>query len=274
MRPLVSCLCATYGRYSVLQEAVSCFLLQDYENRELIILNNHEVPIVCDLPRVFVINDVKLPTLGDCRNYLLNRARGRLIRTWDDDDYYMPWAISQGVEHITSDMDIWQPNKSWSWHKAQDRMLYQGNVYEASWTAWTNSVCKVGYKHGGGDEHRPLRDKLRRKRTELGPGKASYIYTWASGLCHISGTLGDERGIQWRTERWKKLNDDHGNEQLLEPIDLTYVWERVERALNELGSTTCPTIHTTTIRSTVSELDQDTDEAGKEMHGESDLAAS
>lgn len=119
MTKLVSCLCATHGRFKVLQEAVSCFCAQDYQEKELIILNNHEVPIVCDLPGVRVINDEKYDTLGDCRNRLLELAGGYYIRTWDDDDLYLPWAISQGVERFPQDdsIDIWQPERSWSWHK-------------------------------------------------------------------------------------------------------------------------------------------------------------
>lgn len=237
MKPLVSCLCATHGRYSVLQEAVSCFLEQDYENKELIILNNHEVPIVCNLPQVRVINGEHYPTLGDCRNRLLELANGLYVRTWDDDDLYLPWAISQGVENFPEGADIWQPDKSWSWHKHKDSLEFRGNVYEASWTTLKTSAKKVGYKSGGGDEHRPLRE-LKRIRGPVTPHDGSYVYTWGTGLCHISGTLGHKNGVEWRTERWKKLNDDHGSEKPLKPTLIKHYWAMLRKRADELDSHT------------------------------------
>jgi len=229
---LVSCLTATYGRYSVLRDAITCFIEQDYEKKELIILNNHPIPIHCNLPQVTVHNTPGYPTLGHCRNRLLELANGEFVRTWDDDDLYLPWAISQGVEMILDEADIWQPNRSWSWHKDKDRCILQGNVYEASWTTRTGAARKVGYKLGGGNEHAPLK-KLKRVRTEMGPEKSSYVYTWGTGLCHISGTLGHKNGIEWRTQRWMKKNNDHGNEKLIELTDLTPYWERIKKARKE-----------------------------------------
>jgi len=40
--PLVSCLCCTYNRKEPLEEAIQCFVDQDYKNKELIILNDQE----------------------------------------------------------------------------------------------------------------------------------------------------------------------------------------------------------------------------------------
>lgn len=235
-KPLVSCLCATYGRYSVLREAVSCFIEQDYDNKELIILNNHDIPLVCKLPQVTVINGEHYPTLGDCRNRLLELANGYYIRTWDDDDLYLPWAISQGVENFPGDADIWQPDKSWSWHKNKPSLEFCGNVYEASWTTLAESARKVGYLEGsGGNEHKPLKD-LKRIRGHVTPYKGSYVYTWGTGLCHISGTLGHKNGVEWRTERWKKLNDDHGSERPLQTTSLKHYWEMLRKRADELDS--------------------------------------
>ena len=73
------------------------------------------------------------------------------------------------------------------------------------------------------------------KRDDVIP---SYIYRWGSGLCRISGSLNKNdlsvETLRKRTNRWMKLNDDHGNEQPIEIVDLTSYWRRVERARNEL----------------------------------------
>ena len=240
---MVSCLTATHGRYDFLKRAISCFAEQDYEDRELIVLNNHPVPIHTNIPRVRIINENGHPTLGDCRQRLLSEATGVFVRTWDDDDFYLPWAISQGVEYIAKypDKPIWKPNRSWSWQVEKDIVVPNGNVYEASWTMRKWFVDKCGYKQGsGGDEHYPLREGLRTyggiMRDEVGPERFSYAYSSGNGLCRISGTLGHERGIQWRTERWMKLNDNHGDEAPIEKMDLTPYYKRIKRAIDELPS--------------------------------------
>lgn len=213
--PLVSCLTATYGRYRVLREALACYVQQDYLNRELIVLNNHSVPLHIDLPRVLVVNDVKLPSLGDCRNYLLTRAVGEFVRTWDDDDLYLPWAISQGVANI-GDAPAFKPLYSWGWRLDRDELYLCGNKYEASWTTRRDVACRYGYLgSSGGNEHNPLEEGIRKeggiKRLNVRP---SYCYRWASGLVRISGSLDKSKPWQWsqRTERWKNKNDDHGDE--------------------------------------------------------------
>jgi hypothetical protein len=230
----VSCLTATHGRYSVLEEAISCFLEQTYQDKELIILNNHPVPIVCDLPQVTVINGEHYKTLGDCRNRLLELATGHYVKTWDDDDLYLPWAISQGVESFPDGADIWQPEKSWSWHKSNKTIDFRGNVYEASWITLASSARDVGYLEGsGGNEHAPLK-KLKRVRGKITPCEASYVYTWGTGLCHISGTLGHKNGVEWRTERWKKRNNDHGSEEPIKKVSLNHYWEMLQERACEL----------------------------------------
>jgi len=208
-----------------LREAISCFLEQDYANRELVILNNNRIPIVCDLPKVRVINGEMFPTLGDCRNRLLEFADGDYVRTWDDDDLYFPWAISQGVEHI-GDNPAWKPTYSWSWHKRKKRITMQGNVYEASWTMRTDWVKKIGYQaSSGGDEHKTLKDALAENggiaKDKVEP---SYCYTWDTGLCHISGSLNGQLSIEERTKRWMQENNDHGYEVPIKKVDLSHYW--------------------------------------------------
>jgi len=216
----VSCLCATHGRYTVLREAISCFLLQNYENKELLILNNHPVPLVYNLPQVKIYNEPKYATLGDCRNRLLELADGELLRTWDDDDFYLPWAIKQGVEMI-EDYVAFKPKRSWFCLQRKKYTLTE-NVFEASITFRTDFVRKYGYQSSGGDEHNPLMFALQKggcRIEEMGIW-ASYVYRWGDGLHKISGTLGSDT-VENRTERWKKANDDHGNEVPIEPVSLS-----------------------------------------------------
>jgi glycosyltransferase involved in cell wall biosynthesis len=239
----ISCLTATYGRYRVLSEAVTCFYEQDYSNKELIILNNHPAPLVCHLPQVMIINEPGYPSLGDCRNRLLELATGEYVRTWDDDDLYLPTALSQGIEYIR-DYPAWKPARSWSWRVEQDIMTLNSNTYEASWTVRADVARKYGYGvMSGGNEHNVLHRGINTmggvRRDEVEP---TYVYRWASGLCRISGTLNkndlSDETTRRRTARWMGRNNDTGDGRPIEPVDLTKYWERIERARNDMDKNT------------------------------------
>jgi hypothetical protein len=232
-KPLVSCLTATAGRFSVLREAVACFLAQDYPEKELVILNNHPTPLVCDLPGVRVVNEPKYASLGDCRNRLLELAQGDLVRTWDDDDLYLPWAISQGVEHL-GEAPAFKPKFSWAWNVQEDRWSLDNNVFEAAMTVRAAVARKYGYTPAsGGDEHHPLSAGIEKeggcKLVDMG-WRASYVYRWGTALQRISGTLGDGKTIAERTQEWLSANQDTGDGKPLTPADLTPRWTELAKA--------------------------------------------
>lgn len=215
---LVSCLTATHGRFSALRVAVACFLNQDYAFKEHIILNNHPVPLVADLPRTTILNEPGYPTLGDCRNRLLEVAQGEFIRTWDDDDLYLPWAVRQGVQMI-GDAPAFKPARSWFCNGGTQFELAD-NVFEAAMTTRRDVALKYGYKPSGGDEHTPLLQGIEQEGgcRKVGCGwLASYIYTWGMGRWHASGTLGSGLSEAGRNRAWQDMNQDTGDGAPLTP---------------------------------------------------------
>ena len=221
----IQCLTSTYGRLEKLSEAVSCFLDQDYLNKELIILNNHPKPLTCDLPNVKIYNEPIYPTLGDCRNRLLQLADADFIRTWDDDDLYMPWTLSQGIEYI-KDSPAWKPKKSWFWLREKSPELAE-NVFEAAILIKTEIAKKYGYlSTSGGDEHHTLLDGINKEGgcgiDDLG-NKASYCYRWGWGMWHISGSLGSD-SIENRTKEWVKHNNDT-KDGAIRYVDVKHYWK-------------------------------------------------
>jgi glycosyltransferase involved in cell wall biosynthesis len=222
--PIVCCLTSTYGRLSKLNEAVSCFLNQDYANKKLIILNNHPTPLSCDFPNITVYNEPIYPTLGDCRNRLIELAAGDFIRTWDDDDLYMPWTLSQGVEHI-GDAAAWKPKKSWFWTNGKPPELAE-NVFEASILVRIDVAKKYGYlSSSGGNEHDTLCRGIEKeggcKNKDMG-NRASYVYRWGWGMWHISGTLGGSDVIK-RTSDWCEKNNDT-QDGIIKLVPLDHYW--------------------------------------------------
>ncbi len=99
--PLVACLTCTYGRFQRMRECLAFFLAQDYPAKRLFILNNHPVPLSCELPEVTVFNEPSGEP-GIPRNRLLAKVPldFEFVHTWDDDDAWLPWHLSQAVRQI------------------------------------------------------------------------------------------------------------------------------------------------------------------------------
>jgi glycosyltransferase involved in cell wall biosynthesis len=94
--PELSCVCLTYGRPAVLEEAIHSFLQQDYQGtKELVILNDYEDQILeFDHPEVRVINvPRRFRTVGEKRNAAVALCRHDLLFVWDDDDLYLPHRL-------------------------------------------------------------------------------------------------------------------------------------------------------------------------------------
>jgi glycosyltransferase involved in cell wall biosynthesis len=234
MKPLVSCLTATYGRFSVLREALACFAWQTYPNKELIILNNHPEPLTLwsgVALEIRVINKPGFPNLGACRNFLLKEAKGEFIRTWDDDDLYFPWAIQQGVDRIGSHL-AYKPMYSWDSRKNSVYTLGE-NVYEAAITFRRDFALEYRYKEAGGDEHQLLMNALHGECRLLDEEVwASYCYRWDTPLNRISGSLGSH-SLEERTEAWMKSNQDTGNGMPLAPAEgavMMRYWKDINEA--------------------------------------------
>jgi hypothetical protein len=99
----VTCVCPTYGRASLLPEAVAWFMLQGYEARELWIVNDAPVPIRCEVPKVRVTNlPERFQTLGHKRQWMLDNVATEVVAHWDDDDWYLPWHLEEGMAALTS----------------------------------------------------------------------------------------------------------------------------------------------------------------------------
>lgn len=89
---MISCKLTTYGRVSYLEEALYSFInQQDIENSELIIVNDYPLQtLIYDHPNVKIFNlKETFRFIGDKDNFALEKGKGDIIATWDDDDLYM-----------------------------------------------------------------------------------------------------------------------------------------------------------------------------------------
>jgi glycosyltransferase involved in cell wall biosynthesis len=115
--PFVSCQCITYGRTTLLDEAVESFLRQDYLGRkELVILNDlPSLELRFHHPEVKVINlPCRMRTIGEKRNACVAMCGGEVIFPWDDDDISLPHRISYSLQQMTNHR-YFKSDRMWTW---------------------------------------------------------------------------------------------------------------------------------------------------------------
>jgi len=189
----VSCLMGTYGRYSMASESLSCFLDQDYENKELIILNQHEVPLVFDHPQVKIynINAKEVPTLQSIRRACLELATGDYIIFWDDDDLMMPHHLSTSIKYIKDNI-VWKPFEVLMSNYNTDYHVVSSNM-EATHLIKKDFALSIPINLHDCDDHSLFAEISDKLKVEILPhSELSYVYRWANNSYHLSGAYGSK----------------------------------------------------------------------------------
>lgn len=95
--PLVSCVMPTRDRAEFALQAIRLFQAQDYEPRELIIVDDGDDSLEELLPddaRIRYVRCRRGESIGTKRNLACARANGDFLVQWDDDDWYAPNRLS------------------------------------------------------------------------------------------------------------------------------------------------------------------------------------
>ncbi len=194
--PPVSCICLTYGRPALLEEAIQSFLLQDYAGeKELIVLNDFgEQVLRFDHPQVHVINlSCRFRTVGEKCNAAAALAAHDLVFVWDDDDIYLPHRISFSVAHFDPAKGFFKPAQAWM---LNDGVLSgpEANVFHAG-SCWSRGLFDAvgGYAPMGNGYDQEIEARFEEVRPgsaaafAVQPQKIAYIYRWGgTGSFHMS----------------------------------------------------------------------------------------
>jgi hypothetical protein len=233
----INCLMGTYGRYDLVCESLTCFLQQTaLEEANLLIFNQHPVPLSFDHPRVRVVNE-------QMTNVALRHIKKRMLELsdlsvefthfWDDDDLYMPWHLEDCLRYVGSH-EAWKPARSWFMPDGRTYELSE-NGFEPSWILRTKAVLDSPF-----DDHplypdHPVNMRLWKAgkvaRTEMG-AFSSYLYRWGNGRKHISAhplkALSDQvEGVN----RTRKDAVPPRNDGRLVTVDLWPQWEKFLRGI-------------------------------------------
>jgi hypothetical protein len=194
--PPVSCMCMTYGRPHLLEEAIESFLRQDYAGaKELIVLNDlPEQELRFEHPQVRIINVRKrFHTIGEKRNSCAALCTNQWLLPWDDDDIYLPWRITYSVEMLGGER-YFKAAKAFIFDNGAITKISKNIFHSAS--AWHRSLFDEvqGYPHMGSGQDVALEAKFKRVlgREKLGfddipIDKIYYVYRWLGiGSYHLS----------------------------------------------------------------------------------------
>ena len=202
-QPAVSCICMTYGRPRVLQEAVHSFLIQDYAGpKELIVLNDYvDQTLLLDHPEVQVINVCKrFRTVGAKMNAAVALASHDLLFVWDDDDIYLPHRLSFSVAHYNPSQGFFKPNKAWFWTNGELRGPGTKSVFHVG-SCWSRRLFDGvrGYAADGTGYDLVFERRLAKRfpgstrAYDIRPQDIYYLYRWnGTGSFHMSA-FGDYR---------------------------------------------------------------------------------
>jgi glycosyltransferase involved in cell wall biosynthesis len=103
MEKLVSCVLCTGNRPGFFRQALRCFLRQTWEDSELVVVDDGEMPVedLCrGLFRVRYIRVAQPTCLGAKLNVGIRHARAEFIQKLDDDDYYHPEFLERGMRTL------------------------------------------------------------------------------------------------------------------------------------------------------------------------------
>ncbi len=194
----ITAICVTYLRPHMLGQLIGCFHAQEYPAhwKELIILDDagQYDSVFGDNWRLLSLPS-RFRTLGEKRNAAIGLVRPdtEAIAVWDDDDLYLPWALSTTAEALEK--------APWSRpgqviHRHQDRKYYRhatGGLYHGGWGFRLDAFHQAGgYPPMNNGEDRGLASRFRREGIRWHDPCESgcdpfYIYRWGGRDYHLSG---------------------------------------------------------------------------------------
>jgi hypothetical protein len=203
----IAVVCVTYNRPQRLGQMIRCFERQDYDKRELVILDDAgQYPSTSGPSWRLVSTAKRFPTLGEKRNAAVQLVSDDVeaLAVWDDDDLYMPWALHASAAAL--ELGPWS-RPSLVLHPQPDGSLRQhktGGLFHSGWAYRRDAFDQAGgYPSMDNGEDQVLAERFCRMNIAavdpVALGFAPFlVYCWAGGM-HLSWA--GPRGY----EKWGRL---------------------------------------------------------------------
>jgi glycosyltransferase involved in cell wall biosynthesis len=201
----------TCDRRSFVPQAIRCFQRQDYQNLELVIVDDGVAPIGDCIPEDSRIRYFRLDhklTVGAKRNFACAQSRGEFIVHWDDDDWYPAWRVRAQISAMVErDADLCGSSQLYYFDPATGRAWqYQ---YAAAGTAWVAGNT-MAYRHSFWE---------RKKFPDIQVGEDSR-FVWGApagricdlndpGLCVATAHAGNTSRKETGGSYWRAIPGEH-----------------------------------------------------------------
>lgn len=204
--PFVSCLCPTYLRPKLLENAIACFLAQDYpaDRRELVILDDagQITPQKGDGWEVLWVPR-RFRSLPEKFNALAGLARGNIFVIWEDDDVYLPWHVSSHANALVAGRFWSKPSLVLSTYPGEPVVESADGRFHASLALWRDF-----YEHVNGwviTKRADFDQQFMARLASRSNGPAdpcetrppSYVFRWQTGHYHGQGTMRSPEDVTW-----------------------------------------------------------------------------
>ncbi len=206
-------MCLTYGRPHLLEEAIQCFLDQDYKGKkELVILNDLDSQrLHFEHPEVRIINETtRYPTLGEKRNACVEMCCGDFVFVWDDDDIYLPWRLSLTTSEIKNSR-YFKCNQAWIAGNGKIRGPAK-NLFHSGCAFKKDLFHDVGgyNKMNSGEDNSIEKKFIARKERPITPLPLEalyYVYRWRGTNSYHVSAFGMDRKRRGRPSCLERVDN-------------------------------------------------------------------
>lgn len=148
--PKVSCLMRAYNWDTYTSEAISYFLQQDYDNKELIIFDSENRVRLLEDERIRHVRlELNKPNnritfnkqMGEKRKICEDLASGEYLMTWNDDDISFPDRITESVKAIQG-FDAATINDAYFYYNGE-YYLYPMGIYNKHYFHEVSAIYKA-----------------------------------------------------------------------------------------------------------------------------------
>jgi len=208
---MISVLTLTYQRHHLLEEAIQSFLLQDYKNGEMVIVNDSpNTHYTYDHPQIKIFNLAeRFPNLSKKLEWGFKQCQNECIYRLDDDDLLGPDALKISEEFILNNpgYDVYRPKQHYFFlHNKFESIggnVNNGNVYTKKY------INRIQFPDKSFGEDFDITYKFRPKIYES-DGKPTMIYRWGMNTYHVSG-FGDTPTEKLYEKIDHMTKNNHGN---------------------------------------------------------------
>jgi hypothetical protein len=175
-------------------EAVACFLAQDYPGPKELVVYNNDPGLVLSFshPEVRVVNEDRAGrSLGQLFNATIALCKHPLLACWEDDDIRLPGHLS-AMWAALGEFDAVRPSRYWYLERNEIKDWSGNGPAHSGWLLRRSALAAVGgYPDSSVNNDYTLWQTMNAnglfRSWDCRPDETTFLYRWDSGSCHLSG---------------------------------------------------------------------------------------